>query len=322
MSTSGDNKSKKRANKEEISSVKRPAKILIVDDEEFVRDLFRDVLEDEEYEIMTACDGKEALGKIKKQTFDMIISDISMPGMDGLELLQKTKEMDPDIEVIIITGYASVETAIKAMRLGAADYLAKPLNIDLIKIIVAKTLEKSQLERVAKKAQYYKELSRLDSMTGLFNHQTLHHLLEAEVARAQRHGHNVSLLMLDIDKFKKYNDTYGHPAGDILLKELANLLRRSCRFYDLIARYGGEEFSIIAPETSKAETILLGNRLTDIIEKTEFPGSGSLNKAHITISIGIATYPEDAPNKEELIMKADQALYQAKSSGRNKTCAA
>lgn len=322
MLTAGNNYSNIFERQDEVGSGRPPAKILIVDDEEIVLELFRDVLEDEGYKVWAVSSGEEAVEKLKEISFDLIISDIRMPGMDGLELLQRSKEIDPEVEVIIVTGYASVETAVKAMKLAAADYLTKPLNIELVRIVVAKNLEKREVQRLAKEAQYYKELSRLDSMTGLFNHQTLHHLLEAEVSRARRHGQNVSLYMLDIDNFKQYNDTYGHPAGDVLLKELASLLRKSCRFYDLIARYGGEEFSIIAPETSKAEAILLGNRLAEIVENTGFPGSGSMPEANITISIGIATYPGDALNKEELIMRADQALYRAKSSGRNKTCVA
>jgi len=322
MLATGDNYSNIFGTHDKVELARLPARILVVDDEEIILDLFREVLEAEGYRVWTACNGEEAIEKVKTMPFDLILSDMKMPGIDGLELLERGKEIDPEIDVIIITGYASVETAVKAMRLGAADYLTKPLNNELIKIIIAKTLEKREVQRVAKEAQYYKELSRLDSMTGLFNHQALHNLLEAEVARAERHGHSVSLLMLDIDHFKQYNDTYGHPAGDALLKELTGLLKGSCRFYDLIARYGGEEFSVIAPETSKAEAVLLGKRLSEAVEKTRFSGRGTMPKSRITISVGIATYPVDAHNKEALVIKADQALYRAKSSGRNKTCVA
>lgn len=301
---------------------KHPPMILIVDDEDFICDLFQDILEEEGYKIETASNGEEAFEKASKIRFDLIISDIVMPGMDGMELLQRLKEMGTESEVIIITGYGSIETAVKAIKLGAADYLTKPLNVDLIRIIVTKTLQKREVQKLADEAQYYKELSRLDSMTGLFNHQAFHNLLEAEISRAARQGHNLSLLMLDIDNFKQYNDTYGHLAGDALLKKVSNLLRTACRSYDLIARYGGDEFSVIAPETNKTDAGLLAKRLAYIGESRRFLTGESMPGPNISLSIGIATYPVDASTKNTLVIKADQALYQAKSSGKNITCLA
>jgi len=300
-------------------SKEKGLRVLVVDDEEVIRVLFRDVLEDMGYRVRVAANGESAIKVLEEEPFDLIITDIRMPGIDGMELLRISKENYPEIDVIIITGYASVETAVEAMKLGAIDYLTKPLNIDQIRIIVDKVVERRELQQRAREAEYYKELSRLDSLTGIFNHTVIHQLLEAEIARAERYGLNLSLLMVDIDHFKRYNDTYGHPVGDQILRELVALLRRSCRSSDLIGRYGGEEFCIIAPQTDKMEALLLGERLVETVSKAEFlikgPEELSLN---ITISVGIASYPQDATDKETLLLRADKALYRAKHLGRNR----
>jgi diguanylate cyclase (GGDEF)-like protein len=303
---------------EEVITNRKSFRILVVDDEEIIRSLFRDVLEDKGYQVVLAPNGEEAIERLKETPFDLVITDIRMPGIDGMEVLRRSKAKYPEIDIIIITGYASVETAVEAMKLGAADYLTKPLNIDQIRIIVDKTLQRRELQKRAQEAEYYKELSKLDSLTGLFNHSVIHQLLEAEVARAGRYKYNLSLLMIDIDHFKHYNDTYGHPVGDQILKEFVDLLKKSCRSYDLVGRYGGEEFCIIAPQTDKKEAALLGERLVETVGKANLLGNGSLPLINITISIGIATYPIDALDKTTLLIKADQALYQAKSLGRNR----
>lgn len=294
--------------------------ILVVDDEQIMRDFLADVLRDEGYEVATVTSGGEGLARIQKIHCDLVLTDIKMPGMDGMELLRRVKEIDPSVEVIVMTGYASVGSAVESMKVGASDYLTKPLNIDQIRIVVAKTLERKRLCQQAEEREFYKELSQADGLTGLYNHRTFHELLDSEFSRSQRYARPLSLLMLDIDNFKVFNDHNGHPSGDITLKEVAWILRKKTRRCDFVCRYGGEEFAVIVPETEKAEAGYLAQRLRMTVEETEFEGAEVMPHGRLTISIGLATFPTDARTKEELVEKADRALYRAKSSGRNQLC--
>lgn len=166
-----------------------------------------------------------------------------------------------------------------------------------------------------------RDLSVRDQLTGLFNHREFYHLLGVELARGQRYGHQVSLLMLDIDFFKRVNDTFGHLSGDQVLRRLPELIRGQLRINDLPCRYGGEEFGLILPETGSEQGLEVAERIRSVVarEPIELPDGGSLR---ITVSIGIATYPGVAQDEERLVSAADLALYQAKRTGRNRVCVA
>jgi len=254
------------------------------------------------------------------ENYDLIITDIKMPGTDGMEVLRVAKARDPNQNVIVMTGYASTETAVESMKLGAADYITKPFNLDQIKIVVAKTLERSRLRQKAEEGEIYKQLSRIDGLTELYNYTFFQQLLKTEVERAGRYGHQLSLLMIDIDNFKGYNDAYGHPAGDDALRRLARVMSRAVRGCDFIARYGGDEFVVVLPETDQTEAKTIGERLRTLVSKTIFDGTREGEESIITVSVGLATYPKDAQTKEDLVKRADQALYQAKSKNRNNLC--
>ncbi len=292
--------------------------IFVIDDEQIMRDMLTDVLQEEGYNVRGFSLARDALKYAAENKVEIIITDIIMQEMNGIELLEKIKEINSDIDVIVMTGYATVETAVKAMKLGAIDYLTKPLNIDQIRIIISKALQQRVLKKRAEEADFYKKLSRLDSLTELFNLRAFQQLLGIEIARAEREKWPVSLVMLDIDDFKAFNDTNGHPMGNLVLKRLSWLLKQNCRNCDFVARYGGEEFTIIFPHTGKEDAEIMANRIRKAVEENGFEQDGLSAKYNFTISLGVAEYPVDAEDKDNLIEKADQALYQAKREGKNR----
>jgi len=217
------------AKEEKRSEENRPVRLLIVDDEEIMREFLNEVLKDEGYAIDLAVSGKDALRQMNASEYDIVLTDVVMPELDGLGVVAATKDLPYDPSVIVMTGYASMETAVESMKLGAADYITKPFNIDQIRIIVRNAVEERVLKARAAEGEFYKELSRKDGLTELYNHRFFHQLLETEVSRGERYDRVVSLLMIDIDDFKSYNDSHGHPAGDIALRRLAQLLKQGSR---------------------------------------------------------------------------------------------
>ncbi|MBM4078925.1 MAG: diguanylate cyclase [Planctomycetes bacterium] len=297
-----------------------PGRILVVDDEEIMRSVLTDVLGARGHQVTSCSSAESALILLGQTSFDLVITDIVMPKMDGIELLRRAKALAPDSDFIVITAYASIETAVQSMQLGAADYITKPFNADQIRIVVDKTLYRRSLERFARERAYYEQLSRIDGLTGVLNHRAFHQVLDSEVGRSGRYGHELSLIMIDVDDFKAYNDTYGHQAGDGVLKQLAQIFRLYTRNSDYVARYGGEEFCIALTETGRKGTVILARRLIEIVANTKFNESLIRDAKRVTISAGVASLPTDATNKDELLRKADRALYAAKAAGKNMLC--
>jgi len=293
-------------------------RVLIVDDEEIMREFLREVLADQGYTIDLACSGREAVEKLEQEQYELVITDIVMPELDGLGVVAAAKGLSYDVDVIVMTGYASMETAVESMKLGARDYITKPFNIDQIRIIVSNAIKERALKRQAAEGEFYKELSRKDGLTDLYNHRFFHQLLETEISRAERYGRVVSLIMIDIDNFKRYNDSHGHPAGDVALRQLARLLVESSRTCDYVARYGGEEFAIIVPEVGTDSARRMAERIRKLVDESAFAGEDVMAGGSLTISLGVATYPIQAAGKCEIIENADKALYAAKSQGRNR----
>lgn len=304
--------------KSEAADETKPTRILVVDDEEIMRAFLKEVLADQGYEIDLAASGREAVEKMSASQYDVIITDIVMPELDGLGVVAAAKKLPYDVDVVVMTGYASMETAVESMKLGATDYITKPFNIDQIRIIVSNALQERVLRKRAAEGEFYKELSRKDGLTELYNHRFFHQLLETEVSRARRYNRVVSLLMIDIDDFKRYNDAHGHPAGDAALKSLAQLLRHSSRNCDFVSRYGGEEFTVIVPEVSADSARRMAERIRKLVDEAKFDGEDVMDGGRLTISVGVATFPVQASDKNELIERADQALYRAKALGKNR----
>ena len=310
--------------------------ILVVDDEMSIRSVLAQVLEKDGYAVTAAASGEEALEFLEQKSFALVVSDIKMPGINGLELLKITKERYPDMQVIIITSFASLETALEALRNGAYDYLLKPFeDLSIISAAVKRAIEKvclikenrKLLNSLQKKNAELKSANKIlnrmacrDALTGLYNHQYFQDFLKAEIKRCQRTNRLFSLIFFDLDHFKCYNDTHGHQKGDRLLNQLAGILHGFVRESDIVARYGGEEFVIILPDTSKEGAKIVAEKLRIQIENYPFSGCESQPQGKVTTSIGIASYPEDGIDRSAIIRNADVAMYRAKNSGRNRTC--
>lgn len=194
----------------------------------------------------------------------------------------------------------------------------KPITQEDVKILTLFANQAGLAIENSKHYEYTKKLSVTDSLTGLYNHGRFQKLLSDEFGRAKRYKGNLSLLFMDIDHFKKYNDLSGHLAGDKVLRDLANILKKNARQLDIAARYGGEEFAIILPSTKKHAALKLAERIRKAVEKYNFENQERLKSHNLTISAGVSFYQDEMQLKEELIQKADQALYKAKSEGRNK----
>lgn len=308
-------------------------RILVVDDEEAVRGILAQLLSEDGHEVTPAASGEEGLMLFRQDPFPIVITDIRMRRMNGIELLQTIKEEVPETEVIIITSFASMQTAIQALRAGVYDYLIKPFEeLDLVTSVVRRAAERIRLhaenrtlfEALRRKNEELEgtnrilaELATNDGLTGLYNHRHFHEILAAEFARTVRHDHPLSLLFLDVDHFKRYNDTHGHLKGDRVLEKIGEIIRNSLRASDMAARYGGEEFVVLLPETPMEHARHVAEQIRKRIENHPFPGRETQPEEKLTVSIGVAGYPQDGKNARELIECVDRALYEAKEMGRN-----
>ncbi len=314
--------------------MKQGTEILVVDDEDNICFVLDKLLTDEGYTVTTASSGEEAFELYREHSYPLLMVDIRLPGMSGLELLERIKEINLDAQVVVMTSHAQFDYAAKALSSGAYELLLKPFdNLELVTASIARAVEKieiiegnkalieqlkhdkSKLEDINKVLM---DLSVRDGLTGLFNHRHINEYLKTELARARRYEKTFSVLFLDIDKFKRYNDLYGHTQGNRLLREFSLVIKGCMRESDLAARYGGEEFLLLLPETPKAAAEALAESVLHQIEKHIFPGPD----VTITVSIGVATYPNDGIDPLGLIKAADAAMYQAKSAGGNKVVVA
>jgi diguanylate cyclase (GGDEF)-like protein len=302
------------------SSEAKPARrLLVVDDEKDICELLCELLEDT-YVVEQSLSGADGIRMLRRKPYDLVLTDLMMPGVNGLQVLKEAKEINPEIDVIVITGFVSIDSAVESMKLGASDYITKPFNTDQVKIVVKKTIERREFQRLAKEREVFELLSNTDGLTGLYNYRYLQHYLQAEIEREKRYRRHVSLMVVDIDDFKAYNDEFGHPAGDLALKRTARILKKATRGCDMVFRYGGEEFVVVLPETKKSEAALVGERIRQAFERETAVSGGEeepLRGRGFRVTIGLAAFPADAQNRDELIDKADQALYQGKRTGKN-----
>ncbi len=294
--------------------------ILIVDDDEDIRLTLKEVLSLPGYNVWTASGGFEAITMMKEVDFNIVITDIKMPGVDGVEVTRKFKEANSDTTIIVITGHASIQSALALLEAGAYDYITKPFNIDEVRITVGRAAERYSLLSEVKEKDTYKQLAILDGLTEVYNRRYFNQILPRELERAKRYEDPLSFLMVDIDYFKNFNDTHGHLAGDWALKKVSQAIIGSIRIPDMVFRYGGEEFAVVLPETHKPDAIAVAERIRANVSSVRFLDSKIMPTQQLTVSIGVCTFPVDVQNLLEIIENADKHLYSAKRLGRDRIC--
>ncbi|MFZ3089855.1 MAG: diguanylate cyclase [Nitrospirota bacterium] len=307
--------------------------LLIVDDSKSIRDAVRSTLNDAGLftEIIEAENGVKALDILLKSKIDFIISDVIMPGVDGYKLIStiKNQEKYQNLPVIMLTGQKDSVDKIKGLELGANDYVTKPFDPGelIARVKVLQRMQELQEELIQKNLMLEsmnKKLEKMaitDELTGLYNRRYFFMRFEPEFERCKRFKQSLICILIDIDHFKKVNDTYGHQVGDVVLKKLAKILMDNQRTYDIFARIGGEEFIGSLCNINSKDAYNLAERLRKKVEAFNF--SEEENKTlHATISIGIGIYPHPditIAGIDDIIKIADDALYKAKNGGRNKT---
>jgi len=288
--------------------------VMIVDDTPINLQILIEVLGGE-YEIVFATNGTDALAMAESNLPDLILLDIQMPDMSGYEVCRAVKSMPclNGVPVIFLTAMSQQEDEVVGLKLGAVDYITKPFHPDIVRLRVHNHLE---LKRYRDERAH---LALLDGLTGIPNRRAFDEQLNREWSRAQRNQASLSLVMIDIDHFKSYNDTYGHLGGDDCLKQVAASLLASQRGSDITARYGGEEFVCILPESDEAGAVIAAERMRAKVESLHIPHAASPVSPFVTISLGVATLTPSEDEAPDLLIKmADQMLYRGKNKGRNR----
>lgn len=306
------------------------ARILIVDDDRDTRKGLSKILGEKGYEIETAGTGQEAIAKAEERFFNLALLDIKLPDIEGTKLLATLKKIHPHIDVIIVTGYASLENTIQALNGGASFYMTKPIDLDELFAKLKKLLKNQQsndksmkmlqaIQRELNGNGHSEEkilhMATHDALTGLPNRILFDDRLVLELAHAKRNNKKLAVMLADLDHFKNINDAMGHSVGDKLLQEVGKRLTKSLRKTDTVARMGGDEFMLLFPDISKSEAV---TRLAKkILESMRKPFMLDGRKIYITASIGISIFPKDGAVPNTLIKRADMAMYKAKESGRD-----
>ena len=304
----------------------RPERILVVDDHPDNVEIINVRLSSRGFEIETATNGEEALQKVHENPPHLILLDVMMPLMDGYEVSRRIKNDDslPFIPIILVTARDSTQDKVDGLDAGADDYLTKPVNFPELEARVRSMLrikrlqdeldqKNRELELVNKRLR---KLSVTDGLTELFNHRHIHELLHEEFERTKRSGEPMAVAMMDLDRFKLVNDTYGHPTGDVILYETAEILRQTVREIDMVGRYGGEEFIAILPGANEDDAAHFAERVRQAVANHVFQDEA--NEVRMTMSGGVASFPDaDTDHPDLLIKRADEALYAAKEGGRN-----
>ncbi len=288
-----------------------PRKILVVDDDPAMRRVLVKILQNANYEVMVAADGREALEFMRKECPRFVITDWDMPVLNGIELCQELRKNEQlhYVYIVMLTG-SYKDGLVEGLTCGADDFITKPVDS---KELLARLQAGSRIVDLESKLQ---ELVKCDSLTGVLNRRTFFEIIEKEWHRSTRSAQPMSCIVMDVDHFKSVNDTYGHQAGDRVLQDIAHVLQSHCRIPDHVCRYGGEEFCMLLPNTVASDAMQCAERCRRGIESLTF--EGIICDRRVTASFGVAQRDGLSANPAQLVNLADQALLVSKRMGRNR----
>jgi diguanylate cyclase (GGDEF)-like protein len=295
-------------------TIQTTTKILVVDDDEETARLVREWYKNQPVQILEAKNGADGVRLAVSEKPDLILMDLMMPGISGFDASRRIKA-DPitaDIPVLLLSARREPQTKREGFEAGIDDYVEKPFDLGEVDARIRSMIEKS---RTLQKLQVE---ATVDEKTALANYREFYKRLRYEWDRSERYGHPLSLVMLDLDDFKRVNDDLGHLAGDRVLREFGMLLTGGARGIDLPARYGGEEFAMILPHTDRKRAELVAERVRTAV--AEFAFLEPDHPRRVTVSAGVATFAAgaDIASAEQLVAAADRALYDAKKAGKNR----
>jgi diguanylate cyclase (GGDEF)-like protein len=292
-------------------------RVLVVDDDKGVRNVVCEAIRRAGYACWTEASGDEALRFLEKKKVDIVIADIRMPGLNGFELTKAVREKY-DADVIIITGYGKEFQYEEAIEKGASEFILKPIRIQELIVRLRRVLkERALLAQQRQMENQLRELTITDDLTRLYNMRHFYVQLQLEMDRASRYKNPLSLLLLDVDQFKHYNDTYGHLEGDEILIKLGEVIRECLRKSDTAYRYGGDEFMVVLPQTQGNEAWNVAERIR-VRFLAQYAQPEAEGRIDMTLSIGVVEYGADE-DLSRFVKRADQAMYKAKNQGGNQS---
>lgn len=291
--------------------------ILIVDDDHAIRESMHEFVQIAGYAAHATASAEDALELLKSNSIDVVITDIMLPGMDGLELTDRIRR-NYEIDVIVMTGYSGDYSYEEAISKGASDFVFKPVRFEELLLRLRRVLKERRLtqDRIHM-LEKLKRLSITDGLTQLYNSRYFYNQLKIEIDRTTRYQRPLSLLLLDIDNFKDYNDNYGHLEGDKVLVRLGQVIKSCLRKMDSAYRYGGEEFTVILPETEGEEAATVAERIRSAVQMDRLLPKGEAEPVNITISIGVTEFHR-SEEVSLFVQRADKAMYHSKQAGRNR----
>ena len=295
-------------------------RVLVADENPLNRQLMRRRLVRRGYVVDAVATAAEVLAHLPVETPDIVLMDLALPDMSGLECLQRIRDQPRThrLPVVLVSAFRESDDIVDGLRRGANDYVTKPIDFDVLVARMETHLSHaSLLVQLETKKHMLARLATTDELTGAFNRRSLVDALDGELSRARRDDVPLSLLLFDVDHFKRVNDTYGHPAGDAVLCEIVERSGRVLRGSDLLSRYGGEEFCVLMPETPAPRARQTSELLRQVT--AEVPFYVGEHEIVVTISVGVATLMTD-DDAASLIGRSDKALYLAKDTGRNRVC--
>jgi two-component system cell cycle response regulator len=303
------------------SPLRQAQRVLLVEDDQKDIKFYQTVLQQEPFELVVVQDGVEALHTAMHEKIDLILLDILLPRLDGFEVCQKLKSLDQtkDIQIALITCLDDLDSKIKGVQLGADDFLIKPVDPkELLARVSVLLKKKAYVDQLHAHREQALNAAIIDGLTQLYNHAFFKQFLALEIKRSQREGHAIALIMVDVDDFKTVNDNLGHMTGDIVLREIAQIVKSNVREIDVAARYGGEEFVVVLPYTGQDDAADVAERIRKAVHHHAFPSELAADIEAITVSCGVAAYPSNADSADGLVSQADAMLYKAKRAGKNR----